>query len=168
MALLGRALRRPRAIDLRGFRMTRREAAGWIRAVDACMDVDKGPDSHPSLADNVETASREDLLMWARAWRRSLDYELATGAQVPSDPFAAQSRLVSALMLAAWRGPDFWRPKLCVMRCGRPALRAPEWEPDAGAVYCDDCGREEDPEIPEAERLRVLWRMVNLGDNERS
>lgn len=116
----------PRALDLRGFRMIRREAAEWIRAVDACMDVDKGPDSHPSLADTVETASRDDLLMWSCAWRRSLNYEMAIGAQAPSDPFVAQSRLVSALMLAAWRGPDFH-------------------------------------EIPEAERLRSLWRMATVG-----
>lgn len=140
----------PCALDLRGFRMTRREAAGWIYA--ATIAVDTAPETGPSLADNVEQASRADLFHWSRRWRGPEPYQ----------------RLVSALMLAAWRGPDFWRPKLCVMRCGRPALRAPEWEPDAGAVYCDDCGREEDPEIPEAERLRVLWRMVNLGDNERS
>ncbi len=121
--------------------MTRREAADWLDAIDP-----PGQDEPMSRGDFAEVASREDLLLWARTNRGP-------------DP---RSRAISAIYLAAWRGPDFWRPKLCVMECGRPALRAPEWEPDAGAVYCDDCGREEDPEIPEAERLRILWRMATL------
>lgn len=132
----------PRALDLRGFRMTRREAADWLDAIDP-----PGQDEPMSRGDFAEVASREDLLLWSRTNRGP-------------DP---RSRAISAIYLAAWRGPDFWRPKLCVMGCGRPALRAPEWEPDAGAVYCDECDSD-GPEIPEADRLRELWRMVTLGE----
>lgn len=98
--------RRPsRGMDLRGFRMTRREAARWIRAADALMDLP--PDSHASLADNVETASRADLIQWARCWGGQLSYEVSIGATKADDAFVPLSRCVRACLIAAARGPDF-------------------------------------------------------------
>lgn len=102
----GAFFRRPaRAMDLRGFRMTRREAARWIRAADALMDLP--PDSHASLADNVEAASRDELIQWSRCWGRALSADMAAGATKTGDPFVALSRCVRACLLAAARGPDF-------------------------------------------------------------
>lgn len=75
--------RRPRTLDLRGFCMTRAEAAGWIDAIDR----PSPDDSHPTRGDYVRAASREDLLLWSRTG----------GAD-------ARSRALSAVYLAAWRG----------------------------------------------------------------
>ena len=102
----GAFFRRPsRGMDLRGFRMTRREAARWIRAADALMDLP--PDSHASLADNVEAASRDELIQWSGCWGRSLAHEMAAGIVKSDDVFVPLSRCVRACLLAAARGPDF-------------------------------------------------------------
>lgn len=163
--LLWRALRRsrvprrPRALDMRGFRMTRREAAGWIRAAHTHMDLP--PDSHPSLADNVEAASRDDLIQWSRAWRRQLAHEVSVGATKAGDPFVPLSHLVQACLLAAARGPDFWRPRMCVMQCGRPATWIAVWSGELTPTYCDECSwPEENVESEHAPRIRALWKLA--------
>lgn len=76
--------RRPRSLDLRGFRMTRAEAAGWLDAIDRPSPAD----DCPSRGDYAREASREDLLHWSKTNR---------GAD-------ARSRALSAVYLAAWRG----------------------------------------------------------------
>lgn len=76
--------RRPRSLDLRGFSMTRAEAARWLGAIDR-PSLD---DSHPTRGDYVRAASREDLLHWSKT-NRGPD---------------ARSRALSAVYLAAWRG----------------------------------------------------------------
>ena len=138
--------RRPaRAMDLRGFRMTRREAARWLDAIDP-----PGWDEPMSRADFAKVASRAELFLWSRANR---------GA----DP---RSRALSAIYLAAARGPDFWRPKMCVMECGRPATWVAAWIGDTTPCYCDECTwrGDENVEWKHAPRLRALWRMAHAKE----
>ena len=79
--------RPPRPVDLRGFRMTRSEAARWLDAIDRPTP----DDSHPTRGDIARVAAREDLLLWSWTNRGP-------------DP---RSRAIAAIYLAAWRGPDF-------------------------------------------------------------
>lgn len=78
---------RRHSLDLRGFSMTRAEAAMWLDAVDR----PHPDDSHPTRGDYAREADRDDLLRWARAARGS-------------DP---RVRAVRSLYIAAARGPDF-------------------------------------------------------------
>ena len=77
----------PRALDLRGFSMTRREAARWLDAIEPPHPSDDGP----TRGDYAEEATREELRWWAKT----------------NNDGTPQGRAIAALYLAAARGPDF-------------------------------------------------------------
>jgi hypothetical protein len=83
-SLVSRPKPPPRALDLRGFWMTRDEAARWLDAIDP----PSADDSHPTRGDIVKAARPEELLLWARANRDN----------------TLRGRALCALYLAAWRG----------------------------------------------------------------
>jgi hypothetical protein len=138
----------PRPLDLRGFRMTRREAASWLDAIDPpALD-----DSHPTRGDLALVASREEFLLWAQTGRL--------------DP---RARALCAIYLAAARGELWFRPAMCVHGCGRPATLVPYWEDDFTPAYCDTCGVPgEDIEVPWADHVRALWTLKQAGTTAKS
>ena len=72
------------ALDLRGFWMTRREAARWLDAIDR----PTADESHPTRGDLAKAATPEELLRWAWANRDN----------------TLRGRALCAIYLAAWRG----------------------------------------------------------------
>jgi hypothetical protein len=121
-------------LDLRGFWMTRDEAARWLDAIDP----PSADDSHPTRGDIVKAARPKELLFWARANRDN----------------TLRGRALCAIYLAAWRGCrtslDVETQRITEAVCdatGEPCnWLSEEWCDDNGEIalwdcFCGDCGR---------------------------